>query len=1113
MKSLSPILGSAHIFDADAIHSLEDNTASRLNDLCRLAAIICSAHIAVVILCEEENEYVKASYGSNPEDMTWALSFARSLVKKDRSLASGELQDQDNESSDKEDESNIPFASGVPFHLSKHGSIGALCVFNSQKRKLSDEQFDALKMLAHQVEELFEHQRDKTALELFRDSYERAAKSLHESERRNLDLLEHANVFICAHDMDGKIQFVNRAALESLGHNSDEMVGHFLKGFFLTNSQGGADEYLNRIRSHSTDNGKVLIRAKSGERKIWKYRNFRYDRVGETPYVLMMAADITDSVFSDGESAKPEEILKQFVVHTPSAVAMFDTEMRYILASRRFMTDYGLGERNIIGLSHYEVFPNLPERWREGHRRCLAGATEKCDEDYYVSEDGKETWLRWEIQPWQTRSGKIGGVIMFTEVLTDRKLAEIARRETENKYRSVVENVKEVIFQTDSEGRWTFLNPAWNEITGFTVKESLGQPFLDYVHQEDRQESLERFKPLITREKDYCRCEVRYLTKDGNFRWLEVVARLTLDKKGEAIGTSGTLRDITDRKRFEEELKAAKEKAEEGARAKSEFLANMSHEIRTPMNVILGLTGALLDTDLKAEQKEHVQMVRSAGDSLLTIINDILDFSKIEAGKLDLEIINFDLQQLFEEITTYFADQAESKGLKLNYFIEEDIPLKLKSDPGRLRQILINFVSNAIKFTSQGEVSLSAQLKSETKQKVSLRIEVKDTGLGIKTDVCSQLFQPFTQADRSTTRCFGGTGLGLAICKRLIELMGGDVGVTSEYGKGSTFWLEVELKKQPNEASAGPATYTENVRAVVNDQSEDQRSLISKDKIKEFDASKLRVLVADDNASNQKVALLMLKRIGIRADVAANGLEVLEALERQRYDIVLMDIQMPEMDGIEATQMIIKRWPENERPRIVAMTANAMIGDREKCLGARMDDYISKPIILDDLRVSLKSCLQPRAEKVLNVDIENVEGKNAPSFDWSRIELLREMQLEGEPDLFAEVAMMFVTDAPAQVKEITSAFQREDYGSLSDQVHKLKGTCHNIGVVRLANICEEIEEKCKDGSSENLEKRIQELATEADKVCDMMNETLNKGSLIPIKSNPVLQIETPIPSF
>ncbi len=536
---------------------------------------------------------------------------------------------------------------------------------------------------------------------------------------------------------------------------------------------------------------------------------------------------------------------------------------------------------------------------------------------------------------------KEGGTVGLRGIFLDiseRKRTELALKESENKFRALAEESPVGIYLV-LDWMFKYVNPRFAEIFGYSAQEmTTNMGLKDIILPEDWPKVEEGVQKSLAGEAESIYYEIRGLTRRGDLVYIELFGSMTLYESRPAV--VGTALDITQRKHIEDDLLQAKEVAEAAVRAKSDFLANMSHEIRTPMNAVIGMTSLILRTDLDQEQKEYVETIRNSGNALLAIINDILDFSRIDRGKIELECQPIHIQSCVEEAQNLISSQASEKGLKLNFKQEGSIPEAVTGDAARIRQVLINLLSNAVKFTEAGEIEVKVSASELPDDSYEIHFLVRDTGIGISKETCARLFQPFSQADASTSRKYGGTGLGLAISKRLVELMGGRIWVEGEEGKGCTFHFTINAKVSDGLSEKAlpaslPASPTQ----------------IKQDELKE--AKDLRILLAEDNLVNRRMATLMLWKLGYKADAVANGLEVLQALEREKYDLILMDVQMPEMDGLEATREIRERWP-SDALRIVALTANAIAGDREKCLEAGMDDYLCKPINLESLKATLE---------------------------------------------------------------------------------------------------------------------------------------------------------------
>jgi PAS domain S-box-containing protein len=980
--------------------------------------------------------------------------------------------------------------------------------------------------------------------------------SLRQSETRYRALLENSQGMICTHTLEGALLSVNPAAASSLGYRPDEMTGRNLREFMPVNHRPLFDDYLDRMKANSFDAGLLQLLSRDGEPRVWMYRNSTLEEAGQEKCVLGHAVDVTERLAAERALTRTNDTLnalaqaQSLYLSETNPGEVFSKLLDILMSLTRSRCGF-IGEvlsddpdnpwlktlaftsldwdEETIG--HYKqqradsiefhfldsllgdvltsgrpVLSNDPMSDPRSHNLPHECPSLKaflglpiCRGQEIVGivglanrPRGYDAKLIVELQPVLTACGSI---IEAYRNDRRRRAAQEALRKSELRYRTVVDNINEVVFQTDIKGRWTFLNPAWKDITGFDVEESLGKPFYEYVHTEDRALSRKMISEALKQRIDTVHTELRYITKDEGARWVEVLAGFLLGEDGNQAGTFGTLRDVTERKQGEAEIARARDMAMESARLKAEFLANMSHEIRTPMNGILGMAELLLSTGLDSEQRDYAETIKSSGEWMMATINNILDFSEIERGRLRFDPAPFHLQTVIEDVIELFSEKAKARGIELTSLVQHDIPPMVCGDAGRVRQVLTSLVGNAVKFTDDGAIAVRVSRGEESGKHMVIRFAVSDTGIGISAEQREKLFQPFSQADGSTTRKYGGTGLGLAISRQLVELMDGRIGVDSTPGKGTTFWFSIRFEKEVpdpaqeknssadrvlvvddsptsraftqmqlrswgirNESASSGEQALEMMRkgashkdpftcALLDFQMMDMSGLALAREIKSdpllasarlvmitslrrlsdqaamrkagieawftkplkqsqlygwlkktrgeycLDEPRaqtgdlaqsephhekgdpmsdsipgafqepLRILLAEDSLVNQRVAALQIQKLGHRVEVVCNGQEAFEALAEKDYDLVLMDCQMPVMNGYQATAEIRRREGTSKRTPIIAVTAHDMADEKEVCLAAGMDDYISKPFRSESL-VALINRWSDRSNKI-----------------------------------------------------------------------------------------------------------------------------------------------------
>jgi two-component system sensor histidine kinase/response regulator len=766
-------------------------------------------------------------------------------------------------------------------------------------------------------------------------------------------------------------------------------------------------------------------------------------------------------------------------------------------------------------------------------------------------------------------------------------------RESLARYRHIIENANEIIYRADDRGNFTYVNPAATRITGYDEDELIGHHYLELIDPDYRDAAAHFYSHQFATRTPSTYFEFPMVAKSGVRIWMGQNVLTVLDED-RVVGYEAIARDITERKGIEDELARTRDAALQSARAKSEFLANVSHEIRTPLNGVLGMTGLMLGTPLTPEQREYAEIIRSSGETLLAIVNDVLDLARVESGKLTIETIEFHLDDLVEGVIEQFAARATARGLKFRAHAGPEVVRHLRGDSHRIRQVLLNLVGNAVKFTTRGEVTLTVMQPSQTERGVVLRFLVTDTGIGISAAAQGRLFTPFTQADGSTTRQYGGSGLGLAVSRQLVEAMGGEIGVISVEGEGSTFWFEMPLQQQPREALAPERRWDlSSYRALIVDAGEVQRQTVARhlsetgialeeahtaaDGIaaayrKPYDVivfdmqlpdddglgfarairrdralagarlllltsfgrrrqdiaafqtagidafvmkplrrtnlcesiarlltaesvpamkhvaeeetpsvSRARILVVEDNNVNQLVALGQLQRLGHECLIAASGNAALELVRNETFDLILMDCQMPDMDGYEATRHIRQMEGTVARVPIVAITAHALPGEREKCLAAGMNDYLAKPVSIEQLGAVIRLWASKTSAQPASAPDMPMEGDEHHVLDRERVSSFLAIS-RTQRGFLDGLVKTFRQDVPSRLDALRAAAANGDANDLALAAHALKSSSGSVGAKRMHTAASAIERAALSGRIDGISAAIEQLAAEFPRV-------------------------------
>lgn len=776
------------------------------------------------------------------------------------------------------------------------------------------------------------------------------------------------------------------------------------------------------------------------------------------------------------------------------AVLFKDLQGHHTYANEAFLKLIGRRREQVIGKTGAELYPAADaERFAREDARLIESGEVLRGVHFGFAPDGSARWYEHIKSPSRDSQGRIIGVQLLLWDITARRRTEMEIDRERYLLNALLQYIPDAVYFKDRQSRFLRISDSMAQMFGLSSPEAvIGKTDADIFTSEHAKQArsdelhvMETGQPLVGRIE-------RETWPDRDDTWCSTSKVPLRDSYGNIMGTFGISHDVTAIKRAQDELRRARDNADAANQAKSEFLANMSHEIRTPMNGIIGMAELLAATPLQPQQRDYLDLLRHSVDSLLRLLNDILDFSKIEAGHLELEAIPFALRQMINHTCRTLALRAAEKRVELSCSVAPEIPEILIGDPGRLQQILVNLVGNAIKFTHAGsifvDVQRAADSTSDHRDSADLVLSVRDTGIGIPPDQHDSVFAAFTQADASTTRRFGGTGLGLAISSQLVRRMGGKIWMESEVGVGTTFFIALTLPAASEDVLAQEHTDqrpppTPRIEPPPASASQPNAEIQHNAGAGPTEAPPLRVLLAEDGMVNQRVAIGLLTARGHRVDTAVDGLEAVKMWEQHDYDVILMDAQMPELDGLEATEMIRSRERgRSSRIPIIAMTAAAMKGDRERCLQAGMDDYVAKPVDPSELYATIDRYVsrddrpEPASrtqEATPPASPAAASADEAPLLDLT----VTESRTRSGPAAVRLLVEAFEEECRQSLDRMRKGMEQADMEPVRRAAHALKGAAGIFGAAKLIARAAELEQSTEASSSDRLGICLQSLTT------------------------------------
>ncbi len=863
-------------------------------------------------------------------------------------------------------------------------------------------------------------------------------KSLLLSEEKHRGFFENSQGLMCTHDLKGNILSINPAAASSIGYSIEDLSNKNLFDLIPHETKGLFQSYLDEIEKTGFSKGLMKIIHKNGTLRTWMFNNVLSTQPDGFSFIIGTAVDITERILLEKELKETNNRFFKIFDKNPISMVISNLKTSKIeYANETFCETFGFTKGEVIGKTSVELNLAPAEEREKVVSLMKKQGFVRSAEGIVTKKNGGKLWILTSLEIIEIDGNSL--ILSSLNDIDQRKKLEEQNARLAEFQNIILDGTDYSIISTSENGIINSFNKGAEKMLGYKAEEMLGiTP--EIIH--DKTEIQERAK-VLTEELNIKVMpgvdvfliksrlgnisdvnEWTYIRKNGTKIPVELSVTTLRSSANEIVGYLGIAKDISESKRAKEAIIHAIEKAEQAVIAKNSFLANMSHEIRTPMNAIIGFTELLTQSNLDESQKEYVSFVKTAGRNLLSIINDILDFSKIESGKITFESVPFSLKETLNSIYNLLKVRADEKSLDYNFFLDASLPDIVCGDSVRLNQILVNLIGNAIKFTSVGNVTVSVKKIAEDALSYKLKFVVKDSGIGIAPDKVDFVFERFSQANTETTRKFGGTGLGLSIAKNLVELQGGEMNLKSEEGKGSEFSFELIYKKIDKQE----------VKPVKN--------ILTPKK----PSGSVKILLCEDNLLNQELARKVVTKFGFEIEIAENGKIGVEKLRNEKFDLVLMDLQMPEMDGYQAVLAI--RHELHLQIPIIAMTAHSLMGEKEKCLQIGMNDYIGKPFDQDDLYFKICSNLsEHNGDFIIQGKLNE---KKLPASDGNSINLTYLNELSGGDKVFEKKMIeLFIKQVPIDINALGRAFEESNISLIENLAHKLKSSMSVVGLSSL----------------------------------------------------------------